>query len=476
MAEQDSNNPNTDPRPVGSVSINPPHSAQSAQKPAPPQVTNHFAPPIRGQDGLGVYALAHHLSHTEWKPAEELVRAQLRQARELIRFARRFVPFYKTYFDGVMDDPDEELSAERFAALPILTREALQHAGDAMFSPVIPNGHGRTFDVHTSGSSGHPVHARSTELSNMSNLAAALRGHQWFRRDLAGTNVSIKVLTEEQTRGKVQSWAIGSTGRGLVYSNKVPVSQLFDWLLRDGPRYLQCHPSILQALIHRSIDLGMKPATLRDVRTMGEILEPGLRALCLHEWGVPVRDNYSSEEFGTLAITCPDYDHLHVQSERVIVEILDDHNRPCAPGEIGRVVVTGLLNFAMPLIRHELGDRAVAGAPCPCGRGLPVIERIIGRERHPVTLPSGDRVFPVLDAEPLLLGSGVRQYQLVQQSLDEIVLYLVAEKRLSEDEEARITRHLQSNFGHPFDITVHYVDSIARGPGGKFQIFKSDLP
>jgi phenylacetate-CoA ligase len=100
---------------------------------------------------------------------------------------------------------------------------------------------------------------------------------------------------------------------------------------------------------------------------MGEILEPGLRALCQRQWGVPARDNYSCTELATLALTCPEHDHLHIQAERVLLEILDDQNRPCAPGEVGRVVVTGLVNFATPLIRYEIGDRAVAGSPCPCG-------------------------------------------------------------------------------------------------------------
>lgn len=111
----------------------------------------------------------------------------------------------------------------------------------------------------------------------------------------------------------------------------------------------------------------------------------------------------------------------------------------------------------------------------PCGRGLGVIEQIIGRERLPVILPSGDRLFPVLDAEPLLLKSGVRQYQLVQTSVEEIDIKLVADQPLSEPEEVGIAAHLQRNFGHPFRFKFIYVDEIPREPGGKFQIFKSEL-
>jgi phenylacetate-CoA ligase len=81
----------------------------------------------------------------------------------------------------------------------------------------------------------------------------------------------------------------------------------------------------------------------------------------------------------------------------------------------------------------------------------------------------------VLDIVPLLLKSGVRQYQLTQTSTEEIDLRLVADRRLNEPEAADITAHLQRNFGYPFRFNFIYVAEIPREPGGKFQIFKSDL-
>ena len=446
------------------------------RRPTPaPTVANYFLPKVEQGQRFSVFDLAGHLAETEqWTP-DRLAATQLRQALELIRYAHKMSPFYKDRLANAVAASVAGLTPNVFAAIPILTRADVQTAKDTLFCGKLPRGHGPAFDLHTTGSSGEPVHVRSTNFSSVFNMAATLRGHRWFERDLAGTNVTIKVESGDRKRHKIKSWAAGGTGPAFIYSNRVPVRQLFDWLLEDDPDYLQCHPSILLALIHRSLDMGVKPSRLRDVRSMGEILEPGLRALCQREWGVPVRDNYSCEELATLALTCPEHDHLHVQSERALVEILNDENKPCAPGETGRVVVTGLVNFATPLIRYEIGDRAIAGPPCPCGRGLPVIERIIGRERLPIVLPSGDRLFPVLDAEPLLLKGGVRQYQLVQTSVEAIDINLVADQPLTEQEEVDIRTHLQRNFGHPFRMNFIYVDEIPREPGGKFQIFKSEL-
>src|SRR6185295_14515719 len=99
-------------------------------------------------------------------------------------------------------------------------------------------------------------------------------------------------------------------------------------------------------------------------------------------WGVGVVDVYSSEECGQIALQCPEHEQYHVQSESVLVEVLDDEGRPCAPGTIGRVVLTTLQNFAMPLIRYDIGDFAEPGPACPCGRALPVLTRIVGRVRN----------------------------------------------------------------------------------------------
>jgi phenylacetate-CoA ligase len=209
---------------------------------------------------------------------------------------------------------------------------------------------------------------------------------------------------------------------------------------------------------------------------MGEVLEPGLRRLARETWGVPVRDNYSCEELGILALECPAAEgKLHVQAERALLEVVDDAGQPVPPGGVGRVLATGLFNYATPLIRYELGDRAVLGGPCRCGRGLPVLDRLVGRERQSVRLPSGARLFPTLDFEPLLLAGGVRQYQVVQTGVEEMRLNLVADRPLAAEAEAAIVERLRHNFGHPFRFDFVYLEAIPRGPGGKFQLFRSEL-
>jgi phenylacetate-CoA ligase len=107
---------------------------------------------------------------------------------------------------------------------------------------------------------------------------------------------------------------------------------------------------------------------------MSEVLDPETCDDCQKYWGGPVIESYSAKEAGTIALQCPEHGRLHVQSESLLLEILYESGRACAPDKIGCVVISDLHNLALPLIRYEIGDYAEAAEPCPCGRGLPTLD------------------------------------------------------------------------------------------------------
>jgi phenylacetate-CoA ligase len=176
-----------------------------------------------------------------------------------------------------------------------------------------------------------------------------------------------------------------------------------------------------------------------------------------------------------LAIQCPEAEHYHVQAEAVLVEIVDDGGRACPPGAVGRVVVTPLHNFATPLIRYHVGDYALAGDECACGRGLPVISRVMGRTRNMVRLPDGASVFPSLDPKALTQIAPLRQIQLVQKTLAEIEANLVATRPLNAAETVRLGAAVGRMLGHPFPLRLVYMDEIPRAASGKYEDFRSEL-
>jgi phenylacetate-CoA ligase len=139
------------------------------------------------------------------------------------------------------------------------------------------------------------------------------------------------------------------------------------------------------------------------------------------------------------------------------------------------VVVTPLHNFAMPLLRYEIGDQAEAGAPCACGRGLPVLTRIAGRSFDYVTLPSGQpRGF---DAGNYVMSNmtAIHEYQIVQRSPQRIEVLLVVSRPLTDDERHAIRAILTKEIGAEFHYDLTSCDAIPRTAEGKLRVFVSEL-
>jgi phenylacetate-CoA ligase len=249
-------------------------------------------------------------------------------------------------------------------------------------------------------------------------------------------------------------------------------SQL-EWILRQDAEILLTFPSnaLELAALCRTRDVHLPK--LRELRLMSEAIDAPSKQLLRETWKVPVTDVYSAQEVGYIAVQCPEHDHYHVQAESVYVEVIDDEGQACSPGEVGRVVVTPLHNFAMPLIRYEIGDYAEVGGPCSCGRGLPVLTRVMGRVRNMVTLPNGERRWPNLAGPFYRDIAPVVQHQIVQHDLERVEARLVVERSLSSAEEASLRTLIVGRLGHDFQVSISYPERIQRSRTGKFEEFVS---
>jgi phenylacetate-CoA ligase len=435
-------------------------------------------PALPNGDGALMLALQFQLAQTQWQALDDIELGQFRQLVNLLRHAHATIPFWRERLEAAGYDRSAAASGPAwFRTLPVLTRGEVQALGDALLSNRIPSEHGNVARGQTSGSTGRPIGFHVTQVSQLFWLAFTLRDHLWHRRDLSGKLAAIRIKVENESG---PGWgpatdAVFHTGPSATLNIRTDIDEQLAWLDQHDPDYLITHPSNLRGLVRRAMEKGWRPRRLREARTFAEALPEDLRALCREAWNVKLCDTYSAEETGYIALQCPDHEHYHVQAENLIVEIVDQRGGPCRPGETGRVVVTTLQNFAMPLIRYEIGDYAVAGAACPCGRGLPVIARVMGRTRNLLRLPDGRRFFPSFPADTWAGIAPIRQLQVVQRAAGDIDIRLVAERRLTAGEEARLTAAFQASLTHPFAIEYRYVDEIARGAGHKFEDFVSEI-
>ena len=431
-------------------------------------------PAIGADAAAHLQALLFQMERSQWLPEESLRERQFGQLKLLLRHACSTVPHYAEMLRGIDTDG---LDRDSFSALPLLTRKSLQSGFESLQSTAVPPGHGAVVQGQSSGSTGMPVRFLQTAVTQFFWNALTVREHLWQQRDFSGKLAAIRIKMKE---GSWPDWglpvaALFRTGPGATLNVRTDVERQLAWLVREDPDYLITHASNLHALAELSLKQGVRLPRLRQARTYSEALRPDLRETVRAAWGVQIADGYSCEEAGSIALQCPRHEHYHIQSENLLVEILDEAGRPCAPGETGRVVITTLHNFAMPLIRYELGDYAEVGEPCECGRGLPVLTRILGRRRNMVVLPDGRRHWPSMPSAMWHAVAPIEQFQVTQTGIGSLEVKYVMGRPLSQEEIAGLEQALAERFSHAFDIVWQRVDAIERGQGGKYEDFISLL-
>ena len=195
--------------------------------------------------------------------------------------------------------------------------------------------------MSASGSSGKPVTVMSSAVAAIFWNVITLRDFLWRRVDLSAKVVAIRFDEKRQSRypdGMLLDYWLKSiqpflaTGACAMLDISTPVDKQVEWLARQEANCLVTYPSNLEALLLycRAQQVGLP--TLSQVQTLSEVLHPRVRNLCQEVWGFGIDDMYTCQEAGYIALQCPDHAHYHVQSENLIVEILDGDGNPCAPG------------------------------------------------------------------------------------------------------------------------------------------------
>ncbi|MCB5167448.1 AMP-binding protein [Streptomyces bambusae] len=185
---------------------------------------------------------------------------------------------------------------------------------------------------------------------------------------------------------------------------------------------------------------------VRSVVTCGELLVPGAREALAEFFGRPVTDMYAMKEVGTIAVQC-EAGSYHVESERLWLEIVDDDGVPLPEGRTGEIVITDLINRAMPLIRYRTGDfGSLASAPCGCGLPHKVMDLVEGRNPGELRRPDGT-VLPVLWAARAVRRHPVRRYQIVQEADFSVTVLVAPAPSFTAADSAELTRNLEDVLG-----------------------------
>jgi phenylacetate-CoA ligase len=412
----------------------------------------------------------------------------------MLRFASRGVRHYRDAFRHAGIVASDTDPTKLLAALPILTKLDIQDAGSALRADTLPPGERPGGWAQSSGTTGTPTRVlHSIRSASMSTLLKQ-REYRWFRLDPSGALAAMRLGSQLPRKADGSEIGVGEiarleawphmdnfqTGPFAAMSVFTPTDERIAWMRRECPDYLMTFSETLE---HVALAAGdQRPAeSLKAVLSISEELTPSMRGYVERRFGTPVYQNYGLNEIGLVATRC-NAGRYHVHNEHCLVEIVDDAGRACAPGETGRVVVTSLTNFAMPLIRYDSGDLAeTISGDCPCGRTLPSFGEIAGRYGRIVFLPKGTIIVvaalrDAIEKMPTDLVRDLREFQIHQYTDRRMELRLVTRALLPEAffETLRAAWARESGPGAP-DLSFRAVNEIPRSPGGKSQVFTSDF-
>lgn len=441
-------------------------------------IPSHLFPGIPEARAARVFAVASQFEWSSRLPLGQLQTLQFRQLHALFVHAQRHSRFWRARLQGIGFDPRaKSFDVSTLQHLPPLTREEMQTQGEEMRAYPTPTKWGEIASFQTSGSTGKFVRVEKPEINSILFDAITFTDHIWNRRDFTGKLAVIRKEVGKSRGGPFWSRETANlipTGPR-VHFNPVgrDVAEILDWLEAERPTYVTTWPSIARQLAYLKLQRGGAALPIRQFMTFGEMITDELRSVVERAFGAKVSDRYSTEEAGYIALQC-DHGRYHV-TPLAIVEIVDDQHRPVPPGTVGRVLLTLPHSFVVPLIRYDVGDYAVAGTQCGCGRTWPVLERIMGRERSIVQFPDGTRQFVPIDGLDWLQIAPVRQWQFRQVARDRIDLLLALPRPLAERERTELTEQATRLFRNAFTIAVREVPAVEALPSGKRPEFVRDF-
>ncbi|MBS0377867.1 MAG: phenylacetate--CoA ligase family protein [Proteobacteria bacterium] len=411
------------------------------------------------------------LERSQWLPQEELERRQRLKLEALLRHAADRSPFYTRLFRESGFDATQ-FESQSFARLPLLTKSAIRASTD----DILARGYDRSqLGQHkTGGSTGVSLTTYFDRAWLETRIADAMRSDQWagYRHGMKVAalwgNPPIPRTFKERLRARLLDRFIYLDTINL---NEQTMRAFVDLWRAERPEVLFGHSHSLFVFSRYLAEKGIRDLRPRGIVSTSMMLLANERDVIEAAFGCKVTDRYGCEEVGLIACECEVHSGLHLNIEHLYVEFLRPDGTAAQPGEEGAIVVTDLLNYAMPLIRYRIEDVGVPTARrCPCGRGLPLMERVVGRVADYLKRRDGSMVAGVSLVERTLTAiEGIEQLQIVQTAVDLIQLNVVRAPDFSQETEVALIREMQHVFGPGIEFRASYLERIPQERSGKYR-------
>jgi phenylacetate-CoA ligase len=326
----------------------------------------------------------------------------------------------------------------------------------------------------SSGSTGEPLQYYTTKDAYSFNIACVFRGWSWAGFRLGDRYIKLSQNPREGLINKMQDLAQRCKYIHSQSLTSQDIPHIVAVIRKSDAKLIRGYPSTLYVLsqyIEKERITDIRPAA---VTTTGEILFPYMRKLIESQFHCEVFDAYSGEG-GANVSECRTHEAYHISSEYAFTELVDGEERIGLEGK-GEIVSTNLWNYALPFIRYNVKDIGVLGGKkCSCKRGLPVLQRIEGRDSDILVTPSGKHLIVHFFTGYFEWVDTIKQFQVVQGAIDRIVLKLIPSDKFNEEARGRIEKDVSEYIGSDVELKIEIVDDIPLARSGKRRFVISEV-
>ena len=412
---------------------------------------------------VNAYRLLVEARRNQWLKPSELEELQAKRLRAMIKHAYDNTEFYHRKFKDAGIRPEDIKNVDDLKRVPYTTKvEIRKNSTGSMIARGVDLK--KCLVTETSGSTGIPTKVVYDPPANDFSKAINLRSHM----ENGLTFTSKWAIFGDPHHFPKSSWfqkfGILSPRWISVFD---PVEKQLEFLLKFKPDVISGYTSSILLLARAIKERGIEGINPKVVISTSELLDPGTREYINSVFNLKMVDHFGCVELNRTAWECGEHAGYHIDSDAVVMEFIHD-GEAAVPGERGEIVYTGLYNYAMPLIRYDIGDIGVPGDEiCPCGRGLPLMKIIEGRSDSFMQTPDG-RIFAAMVWEPIMRRiPGFYLFKAIQEKEDLIRILVVKDQAFTESTAQQIVYDVHEVMGEGMHVDVEVVEEIPRDKSGK---------
>jgi len=399
----------------------------------------------------------------------------------LLHHAWQHVPYYReTLAEAGVVDPSGRIDLSRFNRLQPLDKATVRKRFDDLRSDDLAL-RKWTYDS-TGGSTGEPVrlihdcdYADWVRAISLAGGAVACRRPGETKLYLWGS-VRDLLAGQETLRARLGRWMRDERWINSFRMSPELMNSYVDFINRYRPVHIIAYVESIVELARFVERSGLVVHSPKTIATSAGCLQPHMRELLERVFRTEVFNQYGSREVAGMGTECERHEGMHVPLQSVLVEVLRDDGSTAGPEETGHVVVTSLINYAMPLIRYQIGDLGVyADAPCSCGRVWPLLRSITGRISDTFVTSTGTLVAGEYFNYVFYLQDWVDRFQVVQESTSSIRARIVPRYDLPGFAAAKeagveeIVKKVRLAMGEDCAVSFEFVNDIEPTASGKYR-------